>query len=328
MADKTVTVKPSGGTYTTLQNAIAGEVVANANLVTMDGILTISIEGDWSGGPDTAAVTINGFTMDATRYLVIQADSANRAIKTSLDATRYILSVTDADAINVNDSHVRIYGLQIRIVYAAATGKSCIFANDDSDYLQVGYCRLVGHPTTAQSRGATLNSGSVANYIFNTIIENHRIGLYVGGTNNYIYNCIVYNINQEGVWTTGSSNWYIRNTASFTTADDFYDGTSGTYDIDYVALDDTDAFAHHVHPSGGNWANEFNNAAAGDWTLLVGGNCVGAGVDDPGSGLYSDDIDRAARASTWDIGADEYVAAGGGTVPVFMHHYKMQRRVF
>lgn len=36
---------------------------------------------------------------------------------------------------------------------------------------------------------------------------------------------------------------------------------------------------------------------------------IGEGIDNPGSGLYDDDICQLVRTSTWDIGAFEYIAA-------------------
>jgi hypothetical protein len=38
---------------------------------------------------------------------------------------------------------------------------------------------------------------------------------------------------------------------------------------------------------------------------------VGEGTDNPGSGLYSDDIIGTARSSPWDIGAFEYTSGAG-----------------
>jgi hypothetical protein len=58
MANKTVTVGP-GKTYATLQAAITGEVSANANLVTMGGILNIVLYAF----KDTTAVNVTGFTV-------------------------------------------------------------------------------------------------------------------------------------------------------------------------------------------------------------------------------------------------------------------------
>ena len=60
MANKTVTVRPSGGTYTSLSAASTGDETANADLTAsgLNGILTISIEGTWSSA-DTGYVDIN-----------------------------------------------------------------------------------------------------------------------------------------------------------------------------------------------------------------------------------------------------------------------------
>ena len=41
---------------------------------------------------------------------------------------------------------------------------------------------------------------------------------------------------------------------------------------------------------------------------------------------FTDDIDGETRSGTWDIGADEYVALAGLSIPVAMHHYQQQMR--
>lgn len=67
-----------------------------------------------------------------------------------------------------------------------------------------------------------------------------------------------------------------------------------------------------VVPRWCDWAEgtiTWNNQNDGCGAVLLDGTLDGAGTDDPGSGLYSDDITQTARTSTWDIGADEYIAA-------------------
>lgn len=72
------TVKPSGGHYTSVANAISSEA---GDLVTADEYLHIEVHaGDYSGvgggvnyTPDTGGVTVNGFTTDGTRYVAILA---------------------------------------------------------------------------------------------------------------------------------------------------------------------------------------------------------------------------------------------------------------
>jgi hypothetical protein len=118
LADKTVTVRPSGGTYTTLQAAFDGEVIANPDLTAggMNGILTISIEGDWSGGADTTAVSHGTFTTDSTHYIIIKTDAANRA-GTAFSASKYRLEAASIGAggtLNLKTSYTRCIGLQVR----------------------------------------------------------------------------------------------------------------------------------------------------------------------------------------------------------------------
>jgi hypothetical protein len=338
MADKTVTVKPSGGTYTTLAAAITGEVTANANLVTMDGILTISIEGDWSGGADTTAVIINGFTMDATRYLRIVADSANRAIKTGYSTSRYRLEVTSGTALLNQDKLAVIEGLQIKVTASsgAVVGVNPANAGNTAsgDELRIRGCRIVGVLTgTATGSGVLLNenSGGYGNVqIYNSIISGWTTG--IKGTycqTVKVFNSIVYGC---GTGVTQDSNTYAvltaTNCAVFSHTDDFVLQASST--VDHCASDDNDG-TNNVAESGGGaaWPSDFTDSANGDFTLIGTSGLVGTGVDNPGAGLYSDDIDYVARSSVWDVGADEYVAAGGGgsVVSAYQVYYDRMRRV-
>jgi hypothetical protein len=117
----------------------------------------------------------------------------------------------------------------------------------------------------------------------------------------------------------------IKNSAIFNTGDDINHVGTGSNTVDYCASDDGDG-TNSVSPSGSDWSNEFSDPANGDFTLLNTGNLYDAGVG-PGtdSDVPSADIDGDSRSgSTCDIGADEYVSAGGETVmPIFLHHYKM-----
>jgi hypothetical protein len=62
MANKTVTVKTSGGDYTSLNAALAGEAI---DLVANTRILTI----ECYAFTDTTAVTISGYTSDESYYV-------------------------------------------------------------------------------------------------------------------------------------------------------------------------------------------------------------------------------------------------------------------
>jgi hypothetical protein len=307
MANKTVTVKPTGGTYATLAAAIAGEVAANANLVTMAGILTISIEGDWSSTIDTASVNINGFTTNSTYYLKITTDAANRALKTGWTTARYNLHpATPAvfAAIDVNDVNVWIDGLQVT---CSASG-GAIITNTTPNLCYISNCYLVAINTQP-----VLYSYHCNTVIWNSVLTGGRWGIVVEVGDCKAYNCTIYGNVNDGVNFTSSSNGTgtFKNCAVFAHDDDFNTaGTSGSVTIDYCASDDNDG-THNVAESGGGaaWPSDFTAAATGNFTILGTSNLVGAGTDDPGAGLYSTDIDGVARSSTWDVGADEYATA-------------------
>lgn len=70
----------------------------------------------------------------------------------------------------------------------------------------------------------------------------------------------------------------------------------------------------------------FTNVTAGseDFHLIAGSALIDIGVDTSGEGAplnFTTDIDGETRSGTWDIGADEYVAASGLSIPVAMFHY-------
>jgi len=170
----------------------------------------------------------------------------------------------------------------------------------------------IGRGISAGDLQATVN-------IYNTIVADFKSGsdsshygiLGVGSPLN-VYNCTIYGcyygVNDSGNVVT------VKNCAIGNCDDDIYSANV----VDYCCTDDGDG-DHAQGPSGGSWANEFDNAAGYDFSLKSGGNCVGNGVDDPGSGLYSDDIIDVARSSTWDIGAFEYVAAGPSAAPQIIY---------
>ena len=327
-ANKTVTVKPSGGTYTTLQGAITGELVANANLVTMEGILTISIEGDWTDAPDTTAVTINGFTTSATYYLKIVTDSANRAVKTGIDTTRYILAVTDDDAIDIRDDYVRIDGLQIQSIYVAADYKAGIITQSiaaTNNDIRISNCYIEGS-STAYYYGIRFTDGDEIASVWNTIISTFSVGINFPACTGNVFNSIVYNIGTDGIFVTLGATVSLINNAIFSCADDIDDRASST--IDYNATDDNDG-TNNVDETGGiglTWADSYPDAATGNFTLKVGSPLIGAGAVDPGSGLFSDDIEGNTRGVAWDLGVDEYVAAVGGlSIPVAQAYYRRFR---
>jgi hypothetical protein len=283
---------------------------------------------------DTEAVSIYGWTTSATCYILIEAASTDRAVSTGWDDTKYRLSVTDAHAIDIQEDYVRIDGLQIEVLYSSVAGKSAISYTTigaGGGYGRVTNCYLRGDTNAnANSTAININDAQASVDIWNCCLgpADHR-AIYIGaGTAVNIYNCTIYDFDTSGIYTGGTVNVVVRNCAIISTGDDLYDGTSGTWDVDYCALDDADAQTHPVDETAGgqDWDDNFENLATGNFSIKAGANLLAAGVADPSSGLFSNDINRDTRPAAWSVGADDIPTAGGASiVPMAMAYYRRMR---
>lgn len=310
MADKIVTVKPAGqgGTYTSLAAAIAGEVAANPDLVTMDGILTISIDGDWSSVTDTAIVSIDGFTVDASHYVKVVAAQSNRAGKT-WDISKYKLSTSYAGAVlQLRSNYTRVIGLQI---YNTRTnGGITAFLRGDGCLIDSCFCR-----------GGFTSSIQMAHYVggrqyaINCIVaESVGIGIKADENNRerYIYNCIVSNCGGVGIALNNSSTQVLKNCYSGGNVGTDYTGANATL----VNCRSEDGSLST--PTAPYTTATFTSVTDGaeDFSLPAGSSLIGQGVDLSADSVYpfNYDITGATRTVPWDIGAYKYV--GSGPTPI------------
>lgn len=310
----------------------AWEAAEQADLVT---------DTDWhhvycrnlSGSADTTATTIDGWSTGAAYYIQIEGADGYQACANQnyYDNTCYRLETGANSALTVAETNVKVVGIQINVVHALNSDRSCLvlYASDGNGTCFVDSC-ILKH-TANFARGAAVqivnNSGNtVAFIIANTVMyqtgtTGGKAGLLVAAVKTDTVT--VYNSTISG-FTAGIDDKRaivdVYNSAVFNNTDDF-DGVTGT--IDYCASDDGDGTnAEDFTAEATDWAKVFTDYANGDFSLkdyTTNPCCVGEGTDDPGSGLYSDDIAGTARASTWDIGAFE-LAAGGISMPVAYYH--------
>lgn len=309
------TIKPSGGDYTSLSAWEAGE---QTDLVAADEIAT----AECYSMQDTTVLKISGWTTDATRYIRIYTPASERH-DGKFNTSKYYLDIDfgagGGTGLYVWEDYVKIDGIQLRV--KAATGASCIGASSQTasdNHHEISNSIFTSHPSsTVAVVGMNYNTTNLYTiYIWNCIVYDMTYGsggagIALGsGSNMYVYNCTVYNCYRNIRRFTGTVT--VKNTASFDGFDDFV----GTMTIDYCASDDGDG-TNAVTPS--DWSTVFEDYTSGDFHLKsTDTDLIGAGTDDPGSGLYSDDIDGETRTGTWDIGADEYIAAAVGGNP---HYY-------
>ena len=324
MADKYIKPSGQGGDYTTL----AAWEAQNLDLVTATAIENAIIDGDWTGITDSTATSINGWTTNASYYINIYTTAAARH-SGKWDSTKYRLSITGQydTAIDNYADYVYITGLQISGSHAlwaryginsASTGASTKFGIDKCIIVNFGGTGAYG-----------IQVADAAGYIRNTIIygstNSFYYGIYFSSVNAgtwVLNNVTVYNCSNKGIYPRYGSGHSIENCVSMAGTQDFNYDFGGTGSINNNVSSDATA------DDAGGIGHLINKTASNQFVSLTGGSedfhvkDTAADIYNTGkdlSGVFTDDIDGGTRSGTWDIGADEYVAAGGLSIPVAKH---------
>jgi len=285
----------------------------SGDLVTDTNTLTFQCKAS-SGSADTTAVTLDGFTTSATYDLTILVDSADRH-DGKYNTSKYRLEVTGR-ALEIKDNYVRVEGLQVQFTATNSDDRFGIKING-GDYYEMSHTIIKGvvTGTSDDCHGFNVYSTGWEVKVWNNIIYDVVNSTYTGNTafylrvdaNSYFYNNTAHN-SYIGFYTN-TTNTLIKNNI----ANDCTDGFSGSFHAssDYNASDIAGDAAGANSRNGADGTVTFENEGADDFHLDSGdSNATDQGVDL--SGTFSDDIDEDTRSGSWDIGADEYVAAGGG----------------
>jgi hypothetical protein len=320
--------------YTSLN---AWEAAEQTDLVT-DGDIHICHVRASSGTDDTTATIITGWTTGASNYIeVICNNDATYGYNRHTgqwDGSKYILDGSDAvAALSVEENYVRITGLQITNTYTATGGLRCVSLGSwlgVGSEIKLNYIICNGNGLDSNfGRGFDLAPGASAHihniYVYNSLIMNCPRGIQNSVDTDldiYIYNCTVVHCNignGDGMHLTGDAPTVVKNCTVADCSDDF-DDTGASVTIDYCASDD--GTGTNAQTLSATRSDDFTDWSGGDYSIANASSVQeGNGTDDPGSGLYSDDIIENSRTSTWDIGAFEFVSPGGLSIPVAMHHY-------
>ncbi len=303
------TVKPSGGDYTSL------EACMNANeqdLTAADKYFDVEIDGTWSSA-DTTAVTIHNYVTDATRYIniytTVTARHNGKAAAVSGLSNYRLAASTGTYEITQSISFSTITGLEV-ICSGTTSG---LFMGANSTYLIKNIIHE-GKDVSAYLVETSNNAGT-GYFLYNNIIYNATAdfsrGISASGKTT-VYNNTIYKI-YRGIRDDGGNGTYKNNIIMGCTSVDVYNGSgmasaTGTNNLTSDATgDDWGTQSNNLISK--TTANQFVNitVTTEDLHLKAGADCIDAGVDL--STTFPDDIDGVTRSGTWDIGADEYVAA-------------------
>jgi hypothetical protein len=307
MADKTVTVKSADGDYTTLNAAFSGEDGATFDAFT--GVLHIVC---YNFEDTTLANQGTGFAdTSATHYVSIEAYDSHGG-KWSTSAYRLNGSPPlHGIVLNVRAGYSRITGLQLTSAVTANRYDLLSIDTGSSGYTVVDSCILKGPGAS----GATYTNG-----------------LYHNSYNLNVYNCIVYDFSSEeqnrgfGTGSSGTANFFnctavncfigfLREAGTCNATNCGCSGCSTGFSGTI-----TQTTCSTSTPTFLDADNDDFHLASGDTTWKNQGTDL--------SGTFTTDIDgdtRPTGAGTWDIGADEYIAAGGSIVPLLLNQYRARR---
>lgn len=300
----TKTVKSAGGDYSSLSAYEAGQ---QGNLVSLDEIH----QAECYSFNDTTAVSFSGWTTDATRFVRVYTLAADRHAGVWNTGKYYLTNASSAGVIDCDDTiHIKLDGLQAQNTTASPTGSECglqvIYGTSSA-----GWCKVTNSIFRDGRYTVRQEAGTVSHMILliNTAVYGGNTGAVVVPNAGYLYASNV---------TAISSSYGIRMLGGTVTAKNCYaSGATGAYDgtitkTTCASSDATgDAGLQNIAYSTAN----FTNVTAGSEDLHI---VSGSALKDVGTDLsadtypFSDDIDGTTRSGTWDIGADEYTAAGGG----------------
>lgn len=278
---------------------------------------------------DTTATTIDGWTTDATRYIEIKTSTGARHDGTWNTAKYRLVLAASGHCILAVENDVRIEGLQLA-PYGTATLNRWAFVSTATGSVtyRISKCLITPAAGSAQYDGgikfATGPTGGSA-YIWDTVIYGfinnaaaHGIHIEDVDVSAYLYNL-----------TISSCGRGVKNAGTVTLKNCLFNACTvdaiGTITDTYCATTNDNTKGLTAAGTGNRFSITAHFLGAADFHLdSTFTDAIDYGTADPGSGLFSDDIDGVTRSGTWDIGADEYVAAGGLSIPVAMHYMRMR----
>ena len=285
-------------------------------------------------GADTTKVFFDGWTnVDALGQIVVNVAVAYRHDGTR--GTGYYLNIDDAGgAIYLADPYITLNGLSLTNSNGSGEGVSI---SSDGDYSVITNTLVYDCDGTA---GVLIASNGTNCIMINSFIYGCGRGISLGAEPSIIANCTVMNSGDYGISRTNYVNASVYNTfvGGSGTSDYYETGTSDSFNIYYSMSEDAtvDDYGEgdNQTPNVTYDTNLLTNvtATSENGNLPVGSTLIDAAHDYDGETWWSSycenvgdgtDYTDVTRAGTWDIGPDEYAAAGV-TSEIYSHYRSQQ----
>lgn len=313
-ATNTYTIGTTGRNYSTLQ---AWEDARDAGTDIEKGEC-------YNDSTFTAGVTINGTTGDADSYMWLTVAAGNRHDGTAGTGVKIDPTTVPVNVINVNDDYTRFEWFEITgFTESAATS---IGVNVEySASTTVAYNLVHDNAYWGRVIGFQIHECYTGNLIYNNIAYSGDAdtsgysGAYVywNDANQYLYNnTFIFPDNfGAGVVIYYSYDVLVKNNVTHSaSADDFISAGSSSWHADSNFNASTDTTSPGVDSLDNIVvADNFSNSTIGSENFHLKAGSVLINEGDDLSAVFTTDIDAQTRptgAGTWDIGADEIVAAG------------------
>lgn len=301
---RTVTVKTSGGDYTTLSAAVAAEC-ASTNLVSLDRQLDIVCDAIL----DTTRVTIpSTCTTDATRYVRVVGPAHLGVV-----ANAYRLHPT-ADfnkALTIQTAYVHLVDISVQHESTSgntSNGDAAVYYDPPSATALLTLDKLLSlksaHQGVIVTQGVikAKNSAVVASTTAMEIGDNTGSSL-----STYVYNCVLKGGTGAGLEKIGNGTTQATNCYAASDSTSAYLQTTGTLTRTTCASDDTTGSTglQSIAYSTTNFTNV--TAGSEDFHIVSGSSLIDAGTDLSADSAFafSTDMYGDTRTTPWDVGVDQ-----------------------
>jgi len=317
-------VDPDNGAGTDYTSLSAWEAGEQKDLVTADEIAVAKCRCT-GGSADTSYVDIDGWTTDETHYIKIWTDpSENYRHDGKWNTSKYRLDGTTAwNLFTIDEAYVKAEGIQVGLS-SSNNRRGINIGPNASGKIDVSYC-IVKASVTLNSYGYGIRvgapSGSIVR-IWNNLVydivnsDGDGTGISSGSYEAYVYNNTVIDCGEYGIFC-GGSNSVVKNCLCKGNGTDF-----AAWGDDWSTNSDYNASSDGTAPGANSRTNQtftFVDEANDNFHLAsndAGAKDYGTDLSSDPNLAFSDDIDGETRSGTWDIGADEYVAAGGAITKI------------